>query len=386
MPANERKIDFYHPPIGPAEKEAVQRVLDRGWLTTGPEAGLFEKEFRAFLGCRHVVATSSGTAALHLGLLAAGVGAGDEVITSPYTFVASAEAIEYCGARPVFADVLPDGYTIDPAAIEQNLTQKTKAILPVGIGGIPCRLKEILGLAAARKIPVIEDGAHTLGATVNNRPVGVLADATAFSFYSTKNLMMGEGGVIATSHDDWAKTMRILSRHGISQGTWDRHGSRSWAYDVTHRGYKYNISDVQAAIGRAQLARFAELQQEREQVARWYTEALDEIDGVRIPAPPDGATNAYHLMMIRLTAPVLIRRRDDLLRQLTEAGIGVSVHFIPLHLMTYFRERYRYREGDFPQAEAAFRATISLPFYPDLTGDDVQYVVEELRRLIDELR
>lgn len=376
------KIDFYRPPLGKAEQAAIAGALERGWLTSGPECARFEEEMCAFLGVKHALAVSSGTAALHLGLLAAGIGPGDEVITTPYTFVATVEAIAYCGAQPVFADIEPGRYTIDPEQIARKITARTKAILPVGIGGLPCRSDVIRRIARRHKVKVIEDGAHTLGATVKGTPIGRWADATAFSFYSTKNLCIGEGGMVVTDYTAWYKKMRILSRHGISKGTWDRYGNRGWAYDVTEQGYKYNMSDLLAAIGRVQLKRFAQLQKKRQRVDRWYRALAGDIAGVSFLEPAPGAGTAYHLLMVRLTDPGLIKLRDKILAALTGRGIGISVHFIPLHLMTHIARRYGLKAGDFPEAEAAYRATMSLPFYPEMTKNEVRCVTDTLREVL----
>lgn len=383
--AGHNKIDFYRPPLGRAEQAAINRALARGWLTSGPECARFEEEMCAFLGVKHALAVSSGTAALHLGLLAAGVGPGDEVITTPYTFVATAEVIAYCGARPVFVDIEPGGYTIDPDQIEQKITARTKAIVPVGIGGLPCRSDRIRQIARRHKLKVIEDGAHTLGAVVKGTPIGRWADATAFSFYSTKNLCIGEGGMVVTDHTSWYDNMRVLSRHGISKGTWDRYGNRGWAYDVTAQGYKYNMSDLLAAIGRVQLKRFTQLQKKRERVDRWYRTLAADISGLSFPEPAAGAVSANHLLLVRLTDPGLIKMRDTILAALTRRGIGISVHFIPLHLMTHLSRQYGLKAGDFPEAEAAFRASLSLPFYPDMSKNDVRFVTDTLREILRDL-
>jgi len=378
-------VDFYRPSVGRAEKAAVAAALGRGWLTTGPEAARFEEDMQSYLGVKYALAVSSGTAALHLGLLAAGVEPGDEVITSPYTFVASAEVIAYCKAKPVFVDVEPGGYNIDVDLIEKKITSSTRAILPIGIGGIPCRSDRIRQIARRHKLMVVEDGAHCLGASYKNKPIGRWADATAFSFYSTKNLTTGEGGMIVTDRAAWQKKMRILSRHGVSKATWDRYGSRSWSYDVTLQGYKYNMSDLWAALGRVQLKRLAQLQKKRATVTRWYRELAADIAGLSFPDLPPHSRSAHHLMMVRLTGRSLINKRDRILSALVGQNIGVSVHFIPLHLMTHFRRHYGYKPGDFPQAEASFRATMSLPFCPDMTRRAVERVMDVLRSVMQKL-
>lgn len=375
-------VDFYRPSVGRAEKAAVAAALNRGWLTSGPEAARFEQEMQSYLGIKYALATSSGTAALHLGLLAAGVGPGDEVITSPYTFVATAEAIAYCNAKPVFVDVEPGGYNIDPDLIAKKITSRTRAILPIGIGGIPCRSDRIKQIARRHKLMVVEDGAHCLGASYKNKPVGRWADATAFSFYSTKNLTTGEGGMIVTDRAAWFKKMRILSRHGVSKATWDRYGSRSWFYDVALQGYKYNMSDLWAALGRVQLKRLAQLQRKRAAVTRWYHEFAADVAGLSFPDLPPNSRSAFHLLMVRLTEQSLINNRDRILSALMNQNIGVSVHFIPLHLMTHFRRHYGYKPGNFSQAEASFRATMSLPFFPDMTRRAVERVMDVLRSVM----
>jgi len=255
----------------------------------------------------------------------------------------------------------------------------------VGIGGLPCRSAAIRRLARRQKLSTIEDAAHTFGASIDGIPIGRWADATAFSFYSTKNLCIGEGGMVVTDRTPWSRKMRILSRHGISRGTWDRFGSRGWAYDVTEQGYKYNMSDLLAAVGRTQLGRFTQLQKKRERVNQWYRTLAMDLDMIQFPEPPSGSHSAHHLLLVRLTDPYLIKQRDKILDELTQRGIGMSVHFIPLHLMTHFGKHYGYKAGDFPQAEATYRATMSLPFFPEMTRKDVQYVVESLREVLHRL-
>ena len=394
-------IPFHRPSIIQADVDAVAAVLQSGWLTTGPKAKELEAAVAAYVGADaavaaapsnaslHAVALSSCTAALHLALIAAGVGPGDEVVTSPYTFVSTGETILYLGARPVFVDVEPATKALDPARLEAALTPKTKAVVPISIAGHPCRTAEIGSIARARGIPVIEDAAHSLGARIGDTPVGTQADITCFSFYATKGVTAGEGGMAVTARQDWADRIRRLCLHGLSDAAWSRYGKGGWwEYDVTELGYKYNLTDIQAALALAQLTRADAMRGRREAIARRYTEGLRGVAGLVTPGAAPGIRHAWHLYQIAVAPGAMSRGehagRTALALALREDGIGTSVHFKPLHLFPFYQERLGVRPGAFPAAEKCYEETLSLPIYPDLTDPDVDRVIERIRARMKE--
>ena len=373
-------IPFHRPSIAQAEIDAVTAVLRSGWLTTGPKARELEAAVCAYVGAPHAVALSSCTAALHLALIAAGVNEGDEVVTSPYTFVSTGETILYLDARPVFVDVERATKNLDPALLERAITPRTRAIVTVSIAGHPGRAAEIAAIAQRHEIPVIEDAAHSLTARIGHTPVGTQADVTCFSFYATKGVTAGEGGMAVTARADWADRIRRLCLHGLSAAAWSRYDKGGWwEYDVTELGYKYNLTDIQAALALAQLARAEEMRARREVIARRYTAALAGVPGLATPATAQGLRHAWHLYQIAV-APGARRDRTALALALREEGIGTSVHFRPLHLFPWYQKLLGLRAGMYPNAEACYAETLSLPIYPDLTDDDVDRVVEAVRR------
>ncbi|HKQ20363.1 MAG TPA: DegT/DnrJ/EryC1/StrS family aminotransferase, partial [Candidatus Eisenbacteria bacterium] len=329
----------------------------------------------------HAVALSSCTAALHLALIAVGVGSGDEVVTSPYTFVATGETILYLGARPVFVDVEAATKNLDPSLLERAITPKTRAIVSVSIAGHPCRAAEIAAIAKRHGIPVIEDAAHALTARIWSAPVGRQADVTCFSFYATKGVTAGEGGMVMTANAEWAERVRRLSLHGLSAAAWSRYDKGGWwEYDVMELGYKYNLTDMQAALALAQMGRAEEMRARRERIAERYAAALAGIAGLRVPAVAEGMRHAWHLYQIAVSpkdgAGV---DRNALALALREDGIGTSVHFKPLHLFHWYKERLGVRDGDCPVAESCYATTLSLPIYPDLSDADVDRVADRVK-------
>lgn len=372
-------IPFHRPSITQAEIDAVSATLRSGWLTTGPRARELEEMVAGYVGVGHGVALSSCTAALHLALIAAGVGPGDEVITSPYTFVSTGETILYLGARPVFADVEHGTRNLDPRLVASAITLRTRAIVTVSIAGHPCRSLEIGAEAKRHAIPVIEDAAHSLTARIGDVPVGRQADMTCFSFYATKGVTAGEGGMVVTERAEWADRVRRLSLHGLSAAAWSRYDKGGWwEYDVVELGYKYNLTDVQAALALAQMRRAEQMRARREQIAARYSAALAGLAGVRTPEVAPGVRHAWHLYQIEVIDGARVDR-NGLALKLREEGIGTSVHFKPLHLFPWYQERLGVRTGHFPAAEAFYAGTLSLPIWPDMKDEEVDRVAERVR-------
>jgi dTDP-4-amino-4,6-dideoxygalactose transaminase len=380
-------LPLTRPSIGAREKQLVLEVLESGWITTGPRTQELGRRVAALAGARNGVAVNSATGALHLALAALGVGPGDEVVTAAYTFASCVNVVEHVGARPVLADVEPDTLCLDPRALERTISSRTRAVIPVDYGGHPCDLDAILEIARARGISVVEDAAHALGASVSGRPVGSLSDVTAFSFYATKNLTTGEGGAAVCNDDALAARMSLLSLHGMDHDAWKRYSDTgSWYYEVTAPGFKYNLSDVLAAIGLGQLERFEEMQRLRREHAARYDSLLDDILEVRRPSTRRGVVHAWHLYPIALELDRLTCDRTRFIEELRAENIGTSVHFIPIHLHSHFRDTLGVGTGDFPVAEDAYRRAVTLPLFPDMTAGDVEDVVAAVRKVVAHYR
>jgi dTDP-4-amino-4,6-dideoxygalactose transaminase len=375
------------PWIGEREKQLVLETLDSGWITTGPRAHELSRRIAELAGATHGLAVSSCTGAMHLALAALGVGPGDEVVTSPYTFAASVNVIEHVGARPVLAEIEPDTLCIDPAALERAITPRCRAILTVDYGGQPCDYDAITALATARSLPVVADAAHALGAAWRGRPVGSLATVTAFSFYATKNITTGEGGAVVTDDGDLMERMGRLSLHGMDRDAWKRYtAAGSWYYEVAAPGFKYNLSDILAAVGLGQLERFAEFQQRRAQIAAGYAERLADVPEVRLPRARPGAVHSWHLFPIALELERLTCDRARFIAELRAENIGTTVNFIPIHFHPHFRTSLGYREGDFPVAEDAYRRAITLPMFPRMSDADLDDVCAAVRKVVAHVR
>jgi dTDP-4-amino-4,6-dideoxygalactose transaminase len=381
------RIPFYLPSVGEEEIAEVVAVLRSGWLTTGPKVAEFEQEFAAYVGARHAVAVNSCTAALHLALEAIGLKPGDEVIVPTYTFTATAEVVIYFGARPVLADCRPDTLNIDVCTVEPLVTPRTKAIIPVHIAGQPCDMDPIMDFARALEIHVIEDAAHSLPARYKDATIGTIGDATAFSFYATKPITTGEGGMLTTERDDYAARMRMMSLHGLSGDAWRRYAAKGkWYYEVLSFGFKYNMTDLAAAIGIQQLKKSEALCKRRREIAAIYTEELSGLDGCRVPSEVEYGTHAWHLYILELNLDALSGGRDDVIRSLEEKGIGTSVHFIPLHLHPAYQAAFGLHKGLFPVAERAYERAVSLPLYPRMSDSDVARVLSAVRDTLSALR
>lgn len=376
------EIPFHVPLIGEEEILAVSEVLRSGWITTGPRSVEFEQAFAAYVGAKRAVAVASGTAALHLALRGAGIGAGDEVVTTPYTFVASTESILYLGAKPVFVDVDPKTLNIDPAAVAGAIGPRTKAILPVHLAGYPCDMRAIVSLAEKHGLAIVEDAAHALPAEAYGRKVGTIGTATAFSFYATKNLTTGEGGMITTNDDALADRMRVLGLHGIQGDAWKRYtkGGR-WYYEVVDQGYKYNMSDIQAALGLVQLRKLDRMQEIRRRHDRVFRQALAGCPLILPPEEDADHRSAMHLFIVRIDPSRTGWTREALIETLRERGVFPSVHFIPVHLHPYYREM-GYRRGMFPNAERGYDHALSLPFYPAMPEASVERLLETVRTVL----
>ena len=377
-------IPFHRPSIGPEELEAIRGVLESRWLTTGPVTQRFEHEFAAFVGCKYAVAVNSCTAALHLALDAVGIAAGDEVLVPSYTFAATAEVVVYLGARPIFCDSVPGGFNIDPADAARRITSKTRAIIAVHIAGEPCELLTLRRLADDNAIHLIEDAAHALPASYAGQRIGSISALTAFSFYATKTITSGEGGMLTTNNEEYAKRASIMRLHGISGDAWKRYTNEgSWYYEVIGAGFKANMPDLLAALGSAQLKKAEVFHQRRCEIANTYLQRLSKIEELELPPTANANTiHSWHLFILRLRRELLTINRGDLIHQLKQLGIGTSVHFIPLHLQPYYGDRYGYYSGDFPHAEDAYARCVSLPIYPDMNNADVEKVSTSVEQFI----
>jgi len=386
-PVRAKFLPLALPWIGEREKQLALEALDSGWITTGPRTQELARGIAARAGTKHGIAVNSATGALHLALAALGVKPGDEVITSTYTFAACVNVIEHVGATPVLVDIEPDTLCLDPRKVEAAITPRTRVIMPVSYAGHPVDVEAFGALAKSRGVRLVEDAAHALGARWKDRPVGSFADITAFSFYATKNLTTGEGGAAVTDDDELAERIQVLSLHGMSRDAWKRYGDTgSWFYEVIAPGFKYNLSDVLAAIGVGQLERFDEMQRLRAARVARYQQGLAGVPEVRTPIVRPGASHAWHLFPIALELERLTCDRARFIQELRAENIGTSVHFIPIHFHPHFRDTLGYREGAFPVAENAYRRAITLPLFPRMSEGDVDDVVAAVAKVARHFR
>lgn len=362
----------------------MRRVLLSGWLTTGPVAHEFERQFAGYVGCKHALAVNSGTAALQLALDAIGLEPGDEVLVPTYTFTATAEVVTYFGAKPVLCDSAAGGFNLDVADAARRVTAKTKALIPVHIGGEPCDMEAIGQLAASAGLHVIEDAAHALPAAYKGKMIGSISPLNAFSFYATKSITTGEGGMLTTDRDEYAERAATMRLHGIGRDAWKRYSrAGSWSYEVRAAGYKLNLCDVLAALGLTQLQKCDQFWQRRANLAELYRSKLAAVEELEMPPDvSEGSRHAWHLFVLRLRSEQLEINRDEFIEQLKQTGIGTSVHFIPLHRHPYYNECYGYSPATFPNAEDAFQRCLSLPIYPDLAESQVQRIVDSVVEIV----
>jgi len=361
--------------IGEEDIQAVVNVLRSDWLTTGPKVAEFEEAFAAWVGAKHAVSFSSGTAALHGAAFAAGLKAGDEAITTPMTFAATANCVLYQGATPVFADVSPDTLNLDPEQVAERITDRTKAVLAVDYAGHPADLDAIHDVAASEGCIVIEDASHAPGAEYKRRRAGSIADMTVFSFHPVKHLATGEGGMVTTNRADFAETLRRFRNHGISSDARQRQSVGQWHYEMVLLGFNYRLTDIACSLGLSQLKKLDENLARRREIAARYTAAFRDLEGVTVPAVRTDVKPAWHLYPIRVNLEKLTTDRGEIFRALRAENIGVNVHYIPVHLHPYYRDRFGYAAGAYPIAEEAYARLISLPMFHGMTDEDVGDVI-----------
>jgi len=369
-------LPFSRPVFGEEEIHEVVDTLRSSWITTGPKTGRFESEFAAYLQAPGALALNSCTAALHTALVTLGIGAGDEVITTPMTFSASVNVIEHVGARPVLVDVEPDTLNIDAGQVEAAITPRTRAILAVHYAGHPVDLDALRAIAGAYRLALVEDAAHALPARYKGRPIGGGDNAVAFSFYATKNITTAEGGML-TGDPDFLARARIVSLHGMSRDAWKRYDQGgSWFYEVLLPGFKYNMTDIQAALGLCQLRKLERFQRRRREVVSQYNGAFADEPALELPVTHPEVEHAWHLYVLRLRPGTLAIDRNRFIQELADRNIGTSVHFIPIHVHPYYRDKYGFRPDSFPVAHAEYRRILSLPLHPGLSDGDVGHVIE----------
>lgn len=383
MKTNTDFIPFALPSIGKEEEDAVLQVMRSGWLTTGAVAKAFEEDFKSLTKCSYAISVNSATSGLHLALEALGIGKGDFVVMSPYTFTATAEVVRYLGAEVIFVDTEKDSYNIDAEKLSLALKahKNIKAIIPVHIGGLACNMKAILELAKEYKIPVVEDAAHAFPLTIKEGFVGALGIIGVYSFYATKTITTGEGGMVVTNDEALAKRMLLMRLHGIDRDVFNRYTSKnaSWRYAVTEPGFKYNMTDIAAAIGREQLKKADSFLKERTKIASLYDEAFKNIKGLSLPPRRVGEAHAYHLYALTIHEKELGITRDDFIENMKEKGVGTSVHFIPLHIMPYYEKRYNFTPNSFPNAFNNFSCEVSLPIYQGMTEGQIDRVIQAVK-------
>jgi dTDP-4-amino-4,6-dideoxygalactose transaminase len=375
------RIEFFKHNINDEDIKRVNSVLRSIFLTTGEVVKEFEEKFSTYIGSRYTIGVTSCTAALHLSLLAGGIGPGDEVITTPMSFCATANSILHAGARPVFVDVEEDTGNLNHELIEKAITERTKAIIPVHLYGQMCNMKEIKRIADRYNLKIIEDAAHSIEAIRDGIKPGQLSFTACFSFYATKNITSGEGGAVVTNDSTVADKLKVLRLHGIDKSAIDRYTKRYQHYDMPLLGWKYNMDNIQAALLIGQLERIDELWQKREYLWNLYEEELREVKGIRILKTLPDTRHARHLFTI-LVPP---KKRDEILWRLQDAGIGVAVNYRPIHLLSYYRKTFGYKEGDFPVAEDIGARTISLPLYPSLKEEELKAVTSTLKNIMEEI-
>jgi len=380
--AAKKEISYFLPSLGKEEIAEVVDTLKSNWITTGPKTQKFTEQVRKYIGAKHAIAVNSATAGMHISLVAAEIGPGDEVITTPFTFVATANVILHVGATLVFADIKKDTYNIDPVEIEKKITKRTKAIIPVHYAGHPCDMDEIMRIAKKHHLVVIEDAAHAIGAKYKGKKIGTIGDFTSFSFYATKNMTTAEGGMVTTADKNMAEKLEALALHGLSKHAWKRYFAEAdWRYDALFAGFKYNMTDIQSSLGIHQLRKLEGFLNKRERIAKAYSKAFDGLVGLTIPTEQKKIRHPWHLYPLLIDEKKLKINRDTFLDALRAERIGRSVHFLPVHLFTYYKKRFGFKRGDFPRAEYVGDRILSLPLYPGMTMEDAEDVIHAVKRI-----
>jgi len=377
-----KRIPYGHQLLDGNDIKEVVKVLKSDFLTQGPKIKEFEDALCKYTGAKYAVSLSSGTAALHLACIASGIKSKDEVITSPITFVASANCILYCGAKPVFADIQEETVNIDPDEIKKKLTRNTKAIIPVDFAGHPCDLEEIYAIAKKNGLLVIEDAAHALGAEYKGSKIGSCkySDMTIFSFHPIKSITTGEGGSILTNNRQIYQWLLLLRNHGITKarGEFINKNAGDWYYEMQHLGFNYRLTDLQSALGISQLRKIDKFLRRRREIADIYNKELSAIDEIILPIERPYVKSSWHIYQIRLKAA----KRKHIFKELKKAGIGVQVHYIPVYLQPYYRNNLRYKENNYPVAKRYYRETLTLPLFPAMADSDIKYVVTALKKAL----
>jgi perosamine synthetase len=381
-PVRAKFLPYGRQSIDEDDIHAVIETLRSDWLTTGPKVNEFEEAFAAYVGARYSVTFSSGTAALHGAAFAAGIGAGDEAVTSPMTFAATANCILYQGGTPVFADVRQDTLNIDPELVTRRITPRTKALLPVDYAGHPADLDELLAIADRHGLTVIEDACHALGAEYRGLRVGNISHMTAFSFHAVKHLATGEGGMVTTNDPHLADTLRKFRSHGIDSGPLERQAKGKWYYEMVQLGYNYRLSDIACALGLQQLSKLNANLGRRKEIAAKYTHGLRSMTGLILPAVSDIVVPAWHLYPIRLDRSKFSAGRDEMFQALRAENIGVNVHYIPVHLHPYYKQRFGYKGGEFPVAEDAYETLLTLPLFHGMDDNDLEEVLLAVNKVV----
>ncbi len=379
-PARSSSLPYGHQWIDDEDIAAVVEVLKSDWITQGPKVGEFETKMTEYCGVKYAVAVSSGTAALHAACAVAGISLGDEVITTPITFAATANAIVYCGGKAVFADIREDTLNIDPDEIKRRISPRTKAILPVDFAGHPVNLNEIMAIAKEKGLVVIEDACHALGAEYNGRKIGSLADMTIFSFHPVKHITTGEGGMVLTDNEEFYEKLKIFRHHGIVKDKLDNKGS--WYYEICNPGYNFRITDFQCALGISQLNKLDRFVKRRREIAARYSEAFAEMEEIMTPIEDKDARAVYHIYVIQLQTEMLKVGRKEIFEALRAENIEVNVHYMPLHLHPYYQREFGYKKGDYPKAERYYERAITLPIFPKMNDGDVRDVTKAVKKVV----